>query len=298
LGVIALAYSCIAPLVLGFATIGFTLMYLGFRYNCLFTLGTDVSTRGRCYARALQQLTTGLYLAEVCLIGLYALGISQSRASIGPLVLMVFFLAATIVWQVLLKRHLSKMEKTFSDEERPSYTPTGRNDTIESDKSPLADGLGASHNASSGGDVPGAQAGADRYDGLLQEPGNDHGHVETQPGPMGFMAKIQAFLHPSSAATKTVVGLAPHLSTPVRPYTRQEHEEAYMHPAAVSETPTVWIARDEHGISKKETHDSQQQIGKGFDMTDEGAWFNAKGKIEWHEHDPRQAPIWEDDPLY
>ena len=39
LGVIALSYSCIAPLVLGFATLGFCLLYLMFRYNWLFRAG-------------------------------------------------------------------------------------------------------------------------------------------------------------------------------------------------------------------------------------------------------------------
>ena len=45
LGVIAVTYSCIAPLILGFATIGISLFYVMFRYNFLFVLGAKLSPR-------------------------------------------------------------------------------------------------------------------------------------------------------------------------------------------------------------------------------------------------------------
>lgn len=44
------------------------------------------------YARALQHLLTGIYLGEVCLIGLFAI-----RAAIGPLVIMALFTILTIL---------------------------------------------------------------------------------------------------------------------------------------------------------------------------------------------------------
>lgn len=288
LGVIALAYSCIAPLVLGFATVGFALMYLGFRYNCLFTLGTNVPTRGRCYARALQQLTTGIYIAELCLIGLYALGISQSKASIGPLVCMVFFLAATIVWQVLLRRHMSKMEETFP-EESVAYQGNRLHD-VESYGDGHNDGHLRSHSDTN--------TQATDYEGLLYAPGHKEVPQEKKPSKGGIMGSIKRFIKPNSAAKDHISDIAPHLGTPVRPYTEREHAEAYLHPATVAETPVVWIARDDHGLSSKEVHDSKEQIGEDFEMTDEGAWFNPKGKVEWSQDDLKRAPIWEDEPIY
>ncbi|KFA80386.1 hypothetical protein S40288_09852 [Stachybotrys chartarum IBT 40288] len=289
LGIIALAYSYIAPLVLGFATVGFALMYLGFRYNCLFTFGTQVSTRGQCYARTLQQLTTGLYLAEVCLIGLYALGISDSRASIGPLVCMVVFLAATIVWQVLLNRHMSKMEKIFPDEQLAEHVM--RDGNFAGDAERYGNGY-------INGGTDRAFINANGYDGLLYAPGHKLVPQETRPSTTGIIGSIKQFIKPKFAAINHVWDIAPHLSTPVRPYTHREHMEAYMHPATVSETPMVWIARDEYGLSKKEVHDSKERIGNGFEMTDEGAWLNSKGRINWYQDDLKQAPIWEDGPIY
>lgn len=297
LGVIALAYSCIAPLVLGFATIGFFLIYLGFRYNCLFTFGTQVSTRGRCYAKALQQLTTGVYIGEVCLIGLYALGIKQSTAAVGPLVCMVAFLVATVVWHVLLNRHIAKLERELPEEsvaDQELHNGLGPAD-VESQPNDLTAGHTPEyHNSEStyhNSNVAGAE-------GLLYAPGHQKQPQETKANKVGIMERIKQFAKPKIAASHHIWNLAPHLSTPVRPYTPREHQEAYMHPAAVSEPQTIWIARDEYGLSKKEVHDSKEQIGEGFEMTDEGAWFNSKGKVEWQQSDIKQAPIWEDEPIY
>jgi hypothetical protein len=100
--------------VLGFSTVGFFLLYLAFRYSSIFTLGTDVSTRGESYGRALMQLTTGIYLSELCLIGLFGIGTGNTTASIGPLVLMVVLLVATILWHIWLKRKVKKLDDEFA----------------------------------------------------------------------------------------------------------------------------------------------------------------------------------------
>merc|ERR1711881_700615 len=92
IAVIGITYSCIAPLVLGFATIGMSLFYLAFRYNILFVTDSQIDTKGLIYPRALQQLLTGVYLAEICLIGLFAI-----NTTVGPLILMIIFLVFTVL---------------------------------------------------------------------------------------------------------------------------------------------------------------------------------------------------------
>ncbi|PQE28208.1 hypothetical protein CJF30_00010913 [Rutstroemia sp. NJR-2017a BBW] len=83
MGVIAITYSLLAPLTVVFALIGLYLIYLVSKYNLLYTYSSEISTRGLLYPHALKQLLTGLYLAEICLIGLFGL-----RSAFGPLVLM------------------------------------------------------------------------------------------------------------------------------------------------------------------------------------------------------------------
>lgn len=87
--VIAICYSCVAPLVTGFAAIGIYLFYFAYRYNLLFVSNATIDTQGAVYPRALQQLFVGLYLAEVCLIGLFAIATGASIGALGPLILMV-----------------------------------------------------------------------------------------------------------------------------------------------------------------------------------------------------------------
>ncbi|KAK6350291.1 hypothetical protein TWF696_006522 [Orbilia brochopaga] len=93
--VIALTYAPIAPLILGFATIGISLFYLAYKHNLLFVYDNAIDTKGMVYPRALYQTLTGLYLAEVCMIGLFALATTP-----GPLVLAVILLIITILFQI------------------------------------------------------------------------------------------------------------------------------------------------------------------------------------------------------
>lgn len=65
---------------------GVYLVYQAYRYNFLFVYDIRIDTKGLVYPRALQHLLTGVYLANVCLIGLFAI-----KSAIGPLLIMVFF---------------------------------------------------------------------------------------------------------------------------------------------------------------------------------------------------------------
>ncbi len=314
LGVIALSYSCIAPLILGFATIGFYLLYLGFKYNMFFTLGTNVSTRGESYARALIQLITGIYLAEFCLIGLFAIGIGQTNQSIGPLVLMLVFLVATIAWHVIMKRSLKKLRADLPGEGAAGLVsqlehPNGGADIEKNGVNPNGHHNGQAYNQN---------AYNGRTDGYAHDPqsnmgdsyngqgynGHTHGdmpakeHANIAPAAKpSMMTRIKAFFKPQQAASNVITAISPLLATPSRPYTRQEEEDAYVHPAIISECPIVWIAHDKYGVSGQEVMASRQKIGEGFEMTDDQAWFDDKGKVQWSQ-EIEKAPIWEDEPAY
>jgi len=95
--VIALTYAPIAPLILGFASIGLSLFYLAFKHNLLFVYDNNIDTKGQVYPRALYQTLTGVYLAEICMIGLFALGTAP-----GPLILAVILLVITVLYQIAL----------------------------------------------------------------------------------------------------------------------------------------------------------------------------------------------------
>ncbi|KAL1902066.1 hypothetical protein Cpir12675_000173 [Ceratocystis pirilliformis] len=95
MGVIAFSYCCIAPVIMIFASCGIFVIYLVYRYNLMFTYNSNINCRGLVYPNALLQLLTGLYLAEICMIGLLAL-----RVALVPMVMMVMFLIFTAMCHV------------------------------------------------------------------------------------------------------------------------------------------------------------------------------------------------------
>ncbi|KAL4882249.1 hypothetical protein BJY04DRAFT_50877 [Aspergillus karnatakaensis] len=104
MGVIALTYSCIAPLILGFCFVGLYLVYQAYRYNFLFVYDIRIDTKGLVYPRALQHLLTGIYLANICMIGLFAI-----KSAIGPLIIMVLFTILTILAHLSLNEALAPL---------------------------------------------------------------------------------------------------------------------------------------------------------------------------------------------
>ena len=78
--------------------------YLAYRYNILFVTDSQIDTKGLIYPRALQQLLTGVYIAEICLIGLFAINVTT-----GPLILMIVFLIFTALFHISLNSALDPL---------------------------------------------------------------------------------------------------------------------------------------------------------------------------------------------
>lgn len=258
----------------------------------LFTTGTATSTRGESYKRALMQLTVGLYISEICLIGLFAIGVGTTNQSIGPLVLMIVFLAATIGWQIWLNMRLKKMGRELPSQIRAEGwmgqgTQIRQASVPDSESSPKRE----------------IDQAAPRSDGASVEKLTSDGW-QPPVGRKSLAQRAKGFIHPTSAAKEDVYSVSENLSVPPRPYTQQEHDEAYRHPATTSECPIIWIPKDKYGLSKQEILACKQAVGDGLlTVTDDDAWFDEKGKIQWrHENgdeaDLRKVPIWEDTPHY
>ncbi|CDK26503.1 unnamed protein product [Kuraishia capsulata CBS 1993] len=72
--VIMVCYAIIAPIIIAFTAVAFILIYIAYLYNLTYVQGhAAFDARGRHYPRALLQTFVGLYVAEVCLIGLFVM---------------------------------------------------------------------------------------------------------------------------------------------------------------------------------------------------------------------------------
>jgi hypothetical protein len=275
LGVIAISYATIAPLVLGFATVGLGLIYLAYRYNMFYVYNTRIDTKGAFYARALQQIMVGVYLGELCLLGLFGIGIGSELTAIGPVVLQVILIATTIAFHVLVKMKLKPLVERL-----PLEAPT------ES----YQNGVGNGRHSEDGLVSTALSEPGDKHDGrdyIGKRTTNSHAE-EKKPLYKSIFTPRQA------TASEIAAGLSPHFRQPVPSYTQQEVLEAYMHPALAQQNPVIWLARDSAGVSRREVDEMNQRMGRySVEATDDGAVMNEKGKVDWVNESVTQAPLWE-----
>jgi len=263
--VIAICYAAIAPLVLGFATIGLGFFYVAYRYNFLFVSDANVDTKGRVYPRALQHVFVGIYIAEGCLIGLFAIGIGTSVGAVGPLILMILMLVFTVLYQSALNSALAPLI---------NFLP--RN--LDAEERRL---LSIENGGANGNDY-------DEKDGKALPASPVNGHAAPHKKPNFFSKWLRPDIYNDYETMRRMVPKDIPIS-----YTREQEENAYFNPAITSPTPLLWIPRDSAGVSRQEVHDTRPIIP----ITDDGAYLNEKNKIVWDSQDAH-PPIYEEVPYY
>lgn len=275
LGVIAISYACIAPLILGFATIGFCLLYLMFRYNFLFVLGNKTDMKGDAFVKGLKHLMVGVYLATFCLIGLFAIGCSKSAASAGPLAIMVVFMVVVVVFQVLFDQAMGPLEQHLPLD----LLSENKFSTILVEQTMDENQLKA-ENMEAGSSSRGNSVATKT-------------EVETPPAkkqPFNFLSRrIEPLVLKRYESNKAIVPSSDS-DTWIPAYTSEEYEHAYLNPAITTPSPVIWLAKDKCGVSKLMIEENREA---DINTTDEQAELDEKNKLVWSEDQVRQAPLWE-----
>ena len=100
LAVLYVCYAIIQPLILVFSTFALGLYYIAYLYTFNYVSGfAENSLKGRAYVKSLFHVFTALYLAEVCLIGLFVMGKNW-----GAVVLEAVTLVATASCHIFYKK--------------------------------------------------------------------------------------------------------------------------------------------------------------------------------------------------
>ncbi len=255
-----ITYAGIAPLMLGFATIGMSIFYLAWRYNIFFVTDTQVDTRGLIYPRALKQLFAGIYIAELSMIGIFA-----TSVAIGPLVLMIIFLIFTALFHITINSAIDpllyNLPRTLAEEEA------------------ARDRIGAVENGEK--DVS-----------VAENVTNGSSPNVADGKKLGRFAK---FFKPWQYCDyETMRKLVPNDDVGVYSvYTDEVERDAYYPPSVTSGTPLLWIPEDPLGISKEEVRETSKVIP----ITDEGCTLTDKNKLEWDTETVR-PPVWEETIYY
>ncbi len=256
--VIAIAYSCIAPLVLGFAGVGIYFYYLAYRHQMLYTVQTKVDTKGEAYKRALKQMPTGLYLAELSLIGLFGV-----RKATVQTVLMILFFIATAILNLVLDRVLGPLEiflgvDIWQEQEPLLAVEDGvpQDDEAARHASSHARRLGLKRLPD-----PLPRYLSDFFDSIISDARDE----------------AESLLSDSSAREEDIASLK-----------EDDVKKAYNSPAMTSKTPKLWIPKDGLGVSRQEIDENQ---AAGIVTTDEGAEIDENGRLHW-DHRFENVPIW------
>ncbi|KAI0840894.1 DUF221-domain-containing protein [Hypoxylon sp. FL0890] len=274
IAVISITYAAIAPLVLGFATIGLSLFYLAWRYNIFFVTDTTIDTRGLIYPRALKQLFSGVYISELCMIGIFA-----TSVAIGPLVLMIAFLIFTILFHLTINSAIDpllyNLPRTLEVEAESKEMRVESSTTRH-----------GSHSTGRNGYQDGVQDGISDAKEMSSADTADTGKKS------GFLSK---FLKPWQYCNyEAMRKLVPHDAVDMNNlYTDEIERNAYFPPSVSSGTPLLWIPEDPMGISKQEIQDTPPVIS----ITDEGCTLSDKNKLEWDTETVR-PPVWEEKIYY
>ena len=263
--VIALAYACVAPLVLGFATVGVAIYYLAYRHQLLYATNMKVDTRGESYQRALQQTLTGVYLAQLSLIGLLS-----ARRALIPALLIILLLILTATFHLLLNRILRPLELYLGLDSWHDMAPplTRPNDVPPEDIAPDDDD-----------DDAAAQAATDaRRLGIGRLPG---------PAPRVLSQLFDRIITRQRARVEAYLADVP--SDPdSSPSAEDDLARVYQDPARTASTPLLWLPRDRLGASRREM---QRNEAEGLRTTDEAAELDDEGRLRWDRR-LENAPVW------
>lgn len=296
MAVIAVVYSCIAPLVLGFALVGFTLFYATYRYLFLYSNNVKLEMKGSAHARALQQLLTGVYVAELCLIGLFG-----ARDAKGPSILMTIFFILTIIQHLTVNKYLLPLEHHMPldilQQSSESSTPD-----VEANEEPNED--------EDATQTEPLLSSSSSRDARLRQPRHRHKPSITQTIPylldplkplltrlniLPSSRTLRPYLLPADELTSSGEDLDMGMEirdstiTIVPTYTESQIANAYLHPALTAKAPLVWIPRDKNGVSEELKRRNQERAD--LETSDEGAEVDARGRMHWDEADLSKAPI-------
>ncbi|PZD23618.1 integral membrane protein [Pyrenophora tritici-repentis] len=278
LGVIALSHAVIAPLILGFAAIGLGLVYLVYKYNMLYVYDARIDSKGGFYARALEELMVGVYLGELCLLCLFALGPRVGFVYHGLVFLQAGLIALTIIFHMFLGRELKKMS-LFSYKQ-----PNSDNTEASSQEKDLTGYPDGGITAANTSDTQISKRRSSRPDTAL---------IWTLNQPtIHNPAAIRLSPANRSLHKKILPRHTPTADFPVPECTEQDVTEASLHPASAQREVVVWLARNKARSSEAQVKKSWEELEEsGLKVTDCGFELNEKGRVAWEEGGVRTAPF-------
>jgi hypothetical protein len=325
---IALIYSVVAPIIVIFAIITFSLLWIGNRYNMLYVSRFQLDTGGLLYPRAINQTFTGLYFMEVLLIGLFFLVRDErgNNACLPQAIIMIVTAVLTIVYQVLLNWSFAPLFRhlpiTFEDEavlrdeafERAQARLLGLDEDEHDDSGPpQTDGAGIQGkgyiemsnliagnklskfnpvNIAQGAGSWAARSGRKiRSTTIGRGSGSNAngGQSGASPSP-GPQLRHKRKHRDIEAQQKIADALYGGYNDEIEDLTPDERDvlvrHAFQHYALRARRPTVWIPRDDIGVSDDEVRRTREFAYANIWISNIGAALDGKSRVVYGRNPP------------
>ncbi|CCH45323.1 putative membrane protein [Wickerhamomyces ciferrii] len=296
LAVIIFSYAIISPIILLFATFAFFLCWVAYLYNLTYAFGEAPDARGMYYPRALFQTIVGVYLGEICLLGLFLVAKAW-----GPLVLQAICLGFTVFIHTNLNSAfdhlmtvvpLDAMKPLDGKSDTPSYNSKAYNKLVTDNKrfskdsryAPSQNDYTSVMDTKSQNGIPPSYEMGDLSRFSLENA--RHGSIVPlladgdnkiiPPAPL-WKRFLQPHIYLSYKVCKTRVPDIYNYMDPADNTDPIYLEHAYDFPDVTKRMPYLWIPRDQMGLSTVEIENFKGII----DISDERAMFNSEGQPVW-----------------
>ncbi|KUJ14413.1 DUF221-domain-containing protein [Mollisia scopiformis] len=312
---IALIYCVVSPLIILFAIITFTLFWIANRYNMLYVSRFKLDTGGLLYPRALNQTFVGLYIMELCLVGLFFLVRDENGdASCAPQgIIMIVSIVLTALYQVLLNWSfgplLLHLPITFEDEavlrdeaferaqarrlgidadEEETVGPIQHDGAIELGKMNSHQNKFAKFNPANV--VKEAGTWAAKSGRAFRQQTFGRGHEAEDP-----VIRQKRRHRDLDNQKKIADALYGGYNDDIEDLTPDERDvlvrHAFQHYALRARRPTVWIPRDDIGVSDDEIKRTREYAGNNIWISNVGAALDSKAKVVYGRNPPDFSEI-------
>ncbi|KAI1115263.1 DUF221-domain-containing protein [Nemania sp. NC0429] len=309
---IALVYSVIAPIISIFAIITFSLLWIANRYSMVYVNRLSIDTGGVLYPRALNQTFTGLYFMEIALISLFFLQTDENgvHACTSQAIVMIVATILTVLYQLLLNMSFGPMFRylpiTFEDEavlrdEAFQRAQDHRLGLVDEDETEAFDeeGLPSRHDS---GDGSGDAQGKEMLDNKRSKFNPVKGIVHA--GTWAVRSGKTTYNHTLGKAGKGIKAAAQFRNErrqkdleaqraigealyggfhdEIEDLTPEERDvlvqRAFVHSALRARRPTLWIPRDDLGVSDNEVMRTRE-LSEHIWISNEGTALDSKVRV-------------------
>ena len=315
---IALIYSVVAPLIIVFAIITFTLLWIANRYQMLYVSRFKLDTGGLLYPTAINQTFTGLYVMELCLIGLFFIvpDSEGNQACFRQAIIMIVAFFLTLLYQFLLNQSFAPLFQhlpiTFEDEavirdeafERAQARRLGIDDEDDDEVVVPKNGdieltnLTRAPTKSRLANFNPTKIATDASHWAIKSSRKTFGRGVSHDS--ASTARVQQTIRKRrrpdiEEQRKIGDALYGGIHDEIEDLTPDERDvlvrHAFQHYALRARRPTVWIPRDDIGVSDDEVRRTREFAGENIWISNVGAALDGKGKVVYGKNPPDFSEI-------